>query len=64
VVKGDRQLNESLNLAADMLERHVSAERVPRVFERLVGVEKVGAVELADAAVQMLVDGRRGHNGC
>jgi hypothetical protein len=29
-----------------------------------VGVEKVGTIELADAALQMLVDGRRGHNGC
>ena len=51
-------------MVADMLERHVPAKSVPCVFERLVGVEKVGAFELADAAVQMLVDGRHDHNGC
>ena len=60
VMKGDRQLNHALQVAA---HGPVARQRAPDVFENFMRVEKVGAVEQIETSVELCLVGQRGHTG-
>src|SRR5258708_5431770 len=68
VMKSDRQLNQTLEMETEMLtvgavEGHLTRNRAPHVLEHLMRVEKLGAVEQTDTAVDLCVVERHGYNG-
>ena len=63
VMKSDRQLNQTLEMQTEMPTRgEVARNRAPDVFENFMSVEKVGAVEQTDTAVDPCVVELHGFN--
>jgi hypothetical protein len=60
VMKGDRQLNHTLEVPA---QGTMTGSLTPGVLENLVGVEKVCAVEQIKASAKAPLVGCDGHNG-
>lgn len=58
-MKSYRQLNHTLDMLAEMTARWpVARDRERDVFEHLMSVEEVGAVEQIKASVEVLLVGR------
>src|SRR6266849_703119 len=64
MMKGDRQLNQTLEVQTEMAgARAIARYRAPDVFENFMSVEEVGVVEQVDTSVDLCVVVRHGYNG-